>query len=221
MVASSGENDGPEVEVRAARRQRDLRIVGLAVQLAPAEKVERRGDHVAAVALAQQADTALRREALDEPGEVIPRNIGPAALLVDIPDIVAIDPLAGPVERDHDGFRKHRPVLLEPAMRPEQAAEGHVGRRQASLHLDQHRLADRLLEEDSRVGLDEFALIVKMSDLQTWPWVGPHFLGAVPATDDPEPREAVETRLEMVEEHERPPGARVEGSIRGSSLLPG
>ncbi len=146
VVAGGSDDHGPDAEVGSGRGQSGGRLVLVAVQLAAAQDVEGRGDHPTAVALADQGDPAPAGKARQEDGQVIRRDEGPPPFLVDVAEVLAVDPLARPVEGDHDGVGRERAVMLEPAMRPEQAAERGVGRRQAPLDLDQDRMAGDLGE---------------------------------------------------------------------------
>jgi hypothetical protein len=66
---------------------------------------------------------ALGRERLDESGQVISRDERAPTLLVDVADVVRVDPLARPVEGDDDRLGDQRLVVFEPGVGPEHAAE--------------------------------------------------------------------------------------------------
>src|SRR5262249_39820932 len=123
------------------------------------------------------------------------------------------DPLARPVEGEYDGVGREHAMVFEPTMRPEQPPERHVGGGQAPLDLDQYGMAGRLREQLQRVSGIERSARIEVKHSQVRPGTRPHSLGAVAGLDDPEPLHALHPGLEVVEEDERPAGARIERPV--------
>jgi hypothetical protein len=98
-------------------------------------------------------------------------------------------------------------------MSPEQASDCDIGRCQTSLDLNEYWPTHGLGEQQSRIEIDEVAPVVEMAELEVGPWVSAHFLSAIASADGPERLEAFRSRLEVVEEDERPAGARIERAV--------
>ena len=103
--------------------------------------------------------------------------------------------------------------MREPAMGPDQAAEGALGRGQAALDLDQRRLARDGGEQLPDRPLDRPAFGVEGQGVELRPGVGAEHLGAFAGLDDPEPLDPFGAGVEVVEEDERPAGPAVERAV--------